>query len=322
MTLSLIADIGGTNARFALWDGHSPSSVLVLAPADFQQPADAVRAYLARVGKTVDALQSVCLACAGPVQGDHFQFTNNAWSMSRSAFCQELGLKELVLINDFAAQAMGMSRVEAHELLEIRPGVAQKSEPRLIIGPGTGLGVGTLLCLPDGRWKALPGEGGHVDLPVNTLQESRLWATMHARFGHVSAEHVLSGSGMLKLYQAFCEVEGWTPVFSDPSHITDAALDGDEQALSVVEQFCIWLGRVAGNNVLTLGARGGVYITGGIAPRIVELLRKSGFTRAFADKGQMSDYFDTIPVWLVTAKQPGLVGAGVALQQRLDEVNR
>jgi glucokinase len=317
MRLSLIADIGGTNARFALWDGHQPNAVEVLAPDDFRTPADAVREYLSRVGKSLDELDAVCLACAGPVQGDHFRFTNNAWSLNRGQFCEELGLRQLTLINDFAAQAMGISRVQQDELCEIVPGSSEIYEPALVIGPGTGLGVGTLLHFPDGSWNALPGEGGHVDLPVANALEAKLWGSMRAVFDHVSAEHVLSGSGLMNLYHAFCDVEEWSVRFTDPAQITDAALAGDEQALRVVDQFCTWLGRIAGNNVLTLGARGGVYLTGGILPRIVGLLRKSGFTAAFSEKGQMRNYIKGIPVWLVTADQPGLMGTGVALQQTL-----
>ncbi|WP_462379327.1 glucokinase [Pseudomonas sp. Marseille-QA0892] len=320
MRLSLIADIGGTNARFALWDGKRPTEVEVLAPGDFQRPADAVRHYLERVDTSLDDVDAVCLACAGPVHGDAFRFTNNAWSLSRREFCEDLGLKEFMLINDFAAQAMGMSRIDADERREVRAGVAESHQPILVMGPGTGLGVATLLCLPNGRWKALPGEGGHVDLPIDTPLEAQLWGALHARFGHVSAEHALSGNGLLNLYRAFCEVEGCTATYTDPSQITEAALAGDAMACRVVEQFCVFLGRAAGNNVLTLGARGGVFITGGVIPRIADMFCQSGFNAAFADKGQMSGFFEGIPVWLVTAGHPGLVGAGVALQQRLDDL--
>ena len=164
----------------------------------------------------------------------------------------------------------------------------------------------------------MPGEGGHVDLPVGNAREAAIHQQIHSQIGHVSAEAVLSGGGLVRLYQAICALDGDTPRHKTPAHITDAALGGEPRALAVVEQFCRFLGRVAGNNVLTLGARGGVYIVGGVIPRFAELFLRSGFAASFADKGCMSGYFTGVPVWLVTAEFSGLEGAGVALQQALD----
>lgn len=317
MKSALVGDIGGTNARFALWhDGHL-EAVRVLATADFASPEQAIRAYLAELGQPLAAVDAVCLACAGPVTGDEFRFTNNHWRLSRSAFCRELGLRELLLINDFSAMALGMTRLHGNQLLPVCPGEGEAGRPSLVIGPGTGLGVGTLLPLGDGRWGALPGEGGHVDLPVGNLREESLWKYLHMQLGHVSAESVLSGAGLLRLYQASCALDGRVQQLNSAAEVTAAALAGDLYAGAVLEQFCAWLGRVAGNNVLTLGARGGVYIVGGMVPRFAEFFLASGFARSFADKGCMSDYFQGIPVWLVTAEYPGLLGAGAALQQAL-----
>mgnify|MGYP004711676607 CR=1 FL=1 len=172
--------------------------------------------------------------------------------------------------------------------------------------------------LGERRWHALPGEGGHVDLPVGNAREAAIHQHIHGQIGHVSAETVLSGGGLVRLYQAMCALDGDTPKHQTPAHITDAALGGEPRARAVVEQFCRFLGRVAGNNVLTLGARGGVYIVGGVVPRFAELFLHSGFAASFADKGCMSGYFPGIPVWLVTAEFSGLLGAGVNLQQALD----
>jgi glucokinase len=314
--LALVGDIGGTNARFALWRDDALESVRVLPTAAYPRPEDAILAYLAELGQSPAEVDAVCLACAGPVHGDLFVFTNNHWRLSRTGFCAELGLSELLLINDFTAMALGMSRVREEELLEVCPGQVEPERPRLVIGPGTGLGVGTLLPLGEGRWGALPGEGGHVDLPVASLREAQLWRHLHGQFGHVSAENILSGGGLLTLYRASCTVDGREPLFATPAEVTAAALAGEAYAVEVLDQFCCWLGRVAGNNVLTLGARGGVYIAGGIVPRFAEFFRQSGFARSFADKGVMSRYFEGIPVWLVLAEYPGLMGAGVALAQR------
>ncbi|WP_443192410.1 glucokinase [Pseudomonas indica] len=315
MKLGLVGDIGGTNARFALWRDERLEAVRVLATADFPTPEQAIRAYLDEIGQAVAEVDAVCLACAGPVRGDEFRFTNNHWRLNRPDFCRQLGLSELLLINDFSAMALGMTRVLPEELVEVCQGSIDPERPRLVIGPGTGLGVGTLLPLGDDLWRALPGEGGHVDLPIGSLREAELWRHLHGIQGHVSAENILSGSGLLTLYRASCALDGRETQLSSPAEVTDAALAGDAFAVQVLEQFCCWLGRVAGNNVLTLGARGGVYIAGGMVPRFADFFLVSGFVRCFREKGFMSRYFDDIPVWLVRAEYPGLLGAGVALQQ-------
>lgn len=315
MKRALVGDIGGTNARFALWQDNGLQAVRVLATADYPTPQAAVGAYLAQLGLTSAEIGEVCLAVAGPVEGEVFRFTNNQWQLSRQAFCQALQIDGLLLINDFSAMALGMTRLAPEDCLTVCPGTRQPLRPAVVIGPGTGLGVGTLLDLGGGRWGAVPGEGGHVDLPLGNAREARLWRHIQIEVGHVSAETVLSGGGLLRLYRAICAEDQQVPDLATPEAITAAALAGDPMAEQVLEQFCCWLGRVAGNNVLTLGARGGVYIVGGIVPRFADFLLKSGFARSFADKGCMSAYFNAIPVWLVTAPYPGLVGAGVALQQ-------
>lgn len=315
MSLALVGDIGGTHARFALWRHERLESIGVMPVADHGTPEQAIGAYLAELGLPLGAVTAVCLACAGPVDGDEFRFTNSHWRLSRAAFCQALGLEQLLLVNDFAAMALGMTRLDEAERLVVCPGQAEVQRPVVVIGPGTGLGVGTLLNLGDGRWHALPGEGGHVDLPIGTLREESLWKYLLMELGHVCAEDVLSGAGLLRLYRASCALDGRPARLHSPAEVTAAALAGEADAVGVLEQFCGWLGRVAGNNVLTLGARGGVYIAGGMVPRFAEFFRASGFARSFADKGVLSPYFQGIPVWLVTAPYPGLTGAGVALQQ-------
>ncbi|MDD0975043.1 glucokinase [Pseudomonas fontis] len=315
MKPALVGDIGGTNARFALWRDNQLHHVRVLATADYTSPEQAIAAYLDEQGIARGELTAVCLAVAGPVHGDEFRFTNSHWRLSRQAFCKTLQVERLQLINDFSAMALGMTRLQEGEFRVVCEGEADLSRPALVIGPGTGLGVGSLLSLGDQRWLALPGEGGHVDLPVGNAREAAIRQLIELEIGHVSAETVLSGGGLVRLYQAICALDGHAPAFKSPAEITDAALAGDAVALSVIEQFCRFLGRVAGNNVLTLGGRGGVYIVGGVIPRFAELFLRSGFAGSFADKGCMSGYFKGVPVWLVTAEFSGLLGAGVALQQ-------
>lgn len=318
MKALLVGDIGGTNARFALWRDNDLHAVQVLATVDYSSPEQAIEAYLGEQGIARGGVSDVCLSVAGPVDGDEFRFTNNHWRLSRKAFCEVLQVERLQLINDFSAMALGMTRLKPGEFVEVCPGEADPSRPALVIGAGTGLGVGTLLNLGERHWMALPGEGGHVDLPVGNTREAAIHQQIHSQIGHVSAETVLSGGGLVRLYQAICALDGDVPRHKTPAQITDAALGGEPRAMAVIEQFSRFLGRVAGNNVLTLGARGGVYIVGGVVPRFVELFLRSGFATSFADKGCMSGYFPGVPVWLVTAEFSGLLGAGVALQQALD----
>jgi glucokinase len=315
MKLALVGDIGGTNARFALWEDQQLHSVRVFPTADYSSPEQAIALYLKDLGLEAGAIGSVCLAVAGPVSGDEFRFTNSHWRLSRKAFCATLKVDDLLLVNDFTAMALGMTRLQDGEFQAVCPGQADPLRPAVVIGPGTGLGVGTLIKLGEQQWMALPGEGGHVDLPVGNAREAQLRQSIQDEIGHVSAETVLSGGGLLRLYHAFCKVDGHEPSLRNQAEITQAALAGDELAKAVIEQFCRFLGRVAGNNVLTVGGRGGVYIVGGVIPHFLELFMGSGFADSFGDKGCMSEYFQGIPVWVVTAEFSGLLGAGVALQQ-------
>ncbi|SED87592.1 MULTISPECIES: glucokinase [Pseudomonas] len=314
MTLALIGDIGGTNARFAIWENDALHSVRVFATADYTSPEHAIGVYMADLKLQKGDIGAACLAVAGPVDGDEFRFTNSHWRLSRKAFCQTLQVGHLLLINDFTAMALGMTRLQPDEYQLVCEGEADPARPAVVIGPGTGLGVGTLIGLRNG-WMALPGEGGHVDLPVGSPREAQLRAHIEAQIGHVSAETILSGGGLLRLYQTVCEVDGHEPSCDSPAQVTEAGLAGDPVARETLEQFCRFLGRVAGNNVLTVGGRGGVYIVGGVIPRFLDIFMQSGFAESFADKGCMSDYFKGIPVWVVTAEFSGLLGAGVALQQ-------
>ncbi|MEE5134767.1 glucokinase [Pseudomonas alliivorans] len=315
MKLALVGDIGGTNARFAIWEDDALHSVRVFPTIDYIGPEKAIEVYLQDLELKRGDIGYVCLAVAGPVDGDLFQFTNSHWQLSRKAFCEDLSVDHLLLINDFTAMALGMTRLKDDEYLTVCHGVGKPDRPRAVVGPGTGLGVGTLIKESDTRWLALPGEGGHVDLPIGTAREALLWTRLMAEHEHVSAEVVLSGTGLLLLYQVSCALDDIEPELKSPAAITTAALAGDPVAAAVLDQFCVFLGRVVGNQVLTVGGLGGVYIAGGVVPRFTDFFMNSGFKRALAEKGVMSDYFKGLPVWLVTAEYPGLMGAGVALQQ-------
>jgi glucokinase len=315
VTLAMVGDIGGTNARFAIWEDDQLHSIRVFPTVDYASPEKALLIYLQDLELQLGDVGSICLAVAGPVTGDDFHFTNSHWKINRQKFCAALKIDNLIMVNDFTAMALGMTRLREDEYLTVRHGKGDPNAARVVIGPGTGLGVGTLIRTGASHWTAVPGEGGHVDLPVGTAREALLWTRLMAEHEHVSAETILSGAGLLLLYQVSCALDEIEPVLKSPAAITSAAVSGDPVASAVLEQFCVFLGRVAGNNVLTVGGRGGVYIAGGVIPRFVEFFKQSGFNKALAQKGLMKDYFKDVPVWLVTAEYPGLMGAGVALDQ-------
>lgn len=315
MKLAMVGDIGGTNARFAIWEDDQLHSVRVFPTIDYASPEKALLVYIEDLELQLGDVGSICLAVAGPVVGDDFHFTNSHWKINRPSFCAELKIDSLIMVNDFTAMALGMTRLRDDEYLTVRHGKGDPNAAKVVIGPGTGLGVGTLLRTGDKHWTAVPGEGGHVDLPIGSPREALLWSRLMVDHEHVSAETVLSGAGLLLLYRVSCALDNIEPTLKSPAAITSAALDGDAVAAAVLEQFCVFLGRVAGNNVLTVGGRGGVYIAGGVIPRFADFFMQSGFNRALAEKGLMKDYFDGVPVWLVTAEYPGLMGAGVALDQ-------
>ncbi|SDT90094.1 glucokinase [Halopseudomonas salegens] len=313
MSIALVGDIGGTNARFGLWRKSRLESIRVFETASFENIEHAVEHYLHSLAHDRAEISQMALACAGPIQGEHFRFTNNHWHLSRSSLCRRFSLSRLVLLNDFAATALGVTHLGNVDYLPLRQGRADSTAPIVVIGAGTGLGVATLVPASDGTHTVLAGEGGHIDLPLGDDQEIALWREMKVKQGRVQAEDVLSGRGLLQLYQAVCAIERIEPRFTSPEAVSAAALAGDPGATKTLERFCIWLGRVAGNNVLTLGARGGVYIAGGIVPRFASFVASSGFTYGFSDGHRMADYLDQVPVWLVTAEFVGLEGAGIAI---------
>ncbi len=312
---ALIGDIGGTNARFALVTPgkHRPRDILALHCADYPGLVEAVRDYLARVGLDADsAPREACLAFACPTHADRIQLSNNPWHFSRREVQAALGLKRLKVINDFIAQALSVAHLGADELVEIHPGSPPANGPRLAIGPGTGLGMAGLL---PGRhaWLPLASEGGHATFAATDEREQDLLRYFRHRYGRVSRERVLCGQGLLDLYRAHCSLKGAGPIYQAPAEVTAAAAAGDAIARDTLLRFLKILGDVCGDAALTLGARGGVYLCGGIVPRLLAWLPQSRFIEAYTDKGRMSDYTRAIPVRVVTAPWPGLVGAAEAL---------
>ena len=314
----LVADVGGTNARFG-WIAHPGAPIAHIATlpaADYATLADAVRAYLSTSG--LGQPGSMGMGIANPVTGDELRMTNHHWGFSISAMQAELRLQRLVVINDFTALALSLPSLQAHELRQVGGGPARAQAPMALIGPGTGLGVSGLLPA-GGQWVALAGEGGHVTLPATTEREAALIAQLAARYGHASAERAISGAGLVALHDAVCALDGVAAEPSTPADVSTRALAGTcARSTEAVEHFCALLGSVAGNLALTLGALGGVYIGGGIVPRLGDVFDRSAFRSRFEAKGRFRTYLAQMPVFVIDASvSPALLGVARALDQEL-----
>jgi glucokinase len=314
MTLPrLIADVGGTNARFALEVDGSIRAEQVLACAAYPTLTAAAQHYLRSAdAAALGAPREACVAVACPVVGDHIAMTNHVWSFSASATRQALGLARLIFINDFTALALSLLHLPAAGLQQIGGGSRIGGQAIALIGPGTGLGVSGLVPFGQG-WVPLGGEGGHVTLPATEEREFAVLRRLHQDHRHVSAERVLSGPGLELLYKTLCELDGMRYEALSAEAISAQALAvGSGLCRETLSMFCAWLGTVAGDLALTLGARGGVFIGGGIAPRIPEFLAKSPFRARFEAKGRFAAYLAPIATLLITAHNPALIGCARA----------
>jgi glucokinase len=305
--LRLIADIGGTNARFAVAKNGQYSQVKRVEVDHYVGIQAAVREYLKELPGDLRPTIGV-IDIAGPVSGDRVKLTNQNWSFSTAALKDELGFTQLVVVNDFVGAAMAVPFLPQAELYLV--GSAQPSAHGAIgvVGPGTGLGMSTLVP-NDGGWMLLPGEGGHVTMSPATKEEGRILDFLREGFPHVSAERVLSGAGIVNLYKAVCALQGRTPSLFSPAEVTErATLKADSLCVEAFSHFCAMLGTVAGNLALTVGATGGVYIAGGILPRFREAFANSLFRERFEAKGRLRDYLKKVPTYLILEESPALLG--------------
>ena len=309
----LVGDIGGTNARFGLVepDGSLLHSS-VLADADYAGLGEAIEAYLAGRGGLPRPRQAA-IAVASPIAGDAVRMTNHPWAFSISGLRSRLGFDRLEVINDFTAQALALPYLGPGDKIAVGGGEAQPDAPIGVLGPGSGLGVSGLI--PVGRrWVPLSGEGGHVTMAPATERESAALAAMRRHFDHVSGERVLSGPGLVNLYNALAEIDATPAAQYTAAQITDAA-NQDERCREATEMFCAMLGTMAGNLALTLGAKGGVYIGGGIVPRLGGRFAASQFRERFEAKGRFHGYLAAIPTFVVTHKLPAFLGCVAKLRE-------
>lgn len=314
----LVADIGGTHARFGLVDGPGRPVVQVqcLRADEHAQLADAVRAYLASLPPVRAMPTRACFGVATPLDGDAVAFTNGRWRFSRSALQRELELDQLQLLNDFEALALALPRLTAQGL-RAHGALPEPRGALAVIGPGTGLGVAGLIETAAG-WQAIPGEGGHATLAAADEFEAAVLAEARREFDHVSAERLLSGIGLPLLHRAVAAASGRTAgaeAIGTEAIVQRGADGSDAGCAQTLAVFCAMLGSFAGNVALTFGARGGLYLGGGILPRMPELFFASAFRERFEAKGRYRGYLQAIPTALIVDPLAALVGAALALEQ-------
>jgi glucokinase len=319
----LLADIGGTNARFGwLAEGAAEvAHVQTLPTAGHVDPAAAARHYLQGLASQLGAAwappRAGAFAVATAVAGDRVSFTNSGWAFSRAATQQALGLEALLLLNDFEALALSLPRLRPAQLSPVGPVLAGAAGAALaVIGPGTGLGVGGVVPAGE-RWVALPGEGGHASLSAADEFEAALLAAVRREHAHVSAERLLSGIGLPVLHQGLAAVAGQRAAALSAEQVVELGLAGsDALCVQALDCFCALLGSFAGNVALVLGARGGVFIGGGIVPRLGSRFHASRFRERFEAKGRFAEYLRAIPTAVITDTLAALEGCAVALAQR------
>lgn len=320
----LVADIGGTNARFGLVQapGAAVEQVKSMRCADYPTPEAAARAYLADVGShagVVPQPRVAAFALATAVSGDIVRMTNSAWTVSAAAVRDALGAERVILLNDFEALALALPRLAPVDVQAIGGGLINHRLPMAVIGPGTGLGVAACVPTPDGGWVALPSEGGHVTLAAADDFEADVLRVVRREHAHVSAERLLSGLGLPLLYRAVAAVRGRAhdAALGAPDITRLALAEGDANCAETVDLFCAMLGGFAGNVALTLGARGGVLIAGGVAHTLRDLLPRSRFRERFEAKGRFRGYLAPIATGLIVAPHAALDGAAQGIASQL-----
>ncbi len=314
---ALVADIGGTNARFAIADLESfeLSAPKTMFCAEYPSLTDAAKVYLAGL----EARPRVAaIAVAGPVTGDVINFTNSPWSFERNAFCRALCLESLLVLNDFQALALSLPHLADQELTRIGGAEPLAHGAKVVLGPGTGLGAAGLIW-SGSHWVAVPGEGGHVTLASPHADQFALIERLGVGRDHVSAERVLSGPGLVELYGAVAAHHGKTAESLAPSEIVSRALaKSDDIAVQTLDHFIVWLARFAGDAALFFGARGGVYLGGGIPSKILDRLREGRFRETFEAKGRMRAFLEPVPIYVIGhSDTAALKGAAAGLRTAL-----
>jgi glucokinase len=313
---AIVADIGGTNARFAVasLDTLQLSEVRQILCADHPTVASAAAAYIAGLKEPP---RHGAFAVAAPVTGDNISFTNSAWTFGREQLRGSTGLEQLHVFNDFEALALSLPHLAPEDLIQIGGGAPDPRGTKVVLGPGTGIGVAGLVWSPGG-WVAVPSQGGHISLAANDQREFDLASRLRAGRDRVSVERALSGPGLAELYGAIAASHGLGTEPVAASEVVTRARGGvDDAATEALDTFIKWFGAFAGDAALFFGAHGGVYLGGGIAPKMLEEIMDPGFRQAFEAKGRMQSFLAPIPVYVIRAEFATLTGAAAALRAKL-----
>ncbi|MFN4141786.1 glucokinase [Aestuariivirga sp.] len=308
--LALVGDIGGTNSRFGLVEPGSVAvqDIAVQKNDDFACLEDSIAAYLG--ARAVSTLSGAAIAVAGPVEGETVALTNRDWRFTRNSLQRAARASCFRLLNDFEALALSLPHLGTQDVVQIGGRTPEKPAVKIVLGPGTGLGMATLAPLPQGGWMALPGEVGHVTLPVVTQEEFDWRGKMSKPGVPFEAEDAITGGGMLRMYRAVAE----RPSLATPEAVLQAALAGtDEAAVRTLDQFITWLARITGDAAMTMQAKGGVYLAGGIAPSIVGKLKDGPFRTIFQEKGRLAYVMRPIPVYVIIDRFPAFKGCAAAI---------
>lgn len=314
MNKCLLADIGGTRARFALLAESQIGPVESVRTGAHASASDAIRHFLNRQHNAGN-VDGAVLACAGPVEGGRCSLTNAPWVLEAEELKRTFGLRTVNIVNDLEALAWAIPGLTPGDIRSIGHHNAAAGQPVAVIAPGTGLGM--TCFFPEGEGaRVIPSEGGHATLAASDEREADLIGILRRRFGHVSAERVLSGGGLLNLYAALGDWHGDGEPLHTPEEVTRAALDGHSpRARAALDFFCAFLGSVAGSAALLFGARGGVLIAGGIVPRIVDYVPHTSFRARFESKGRFSGYLARIPTGIIIRPDPTFLGLKVLAEQ-------
>jgi glucokinase len=310
----LVADIGGTHARFAYAQAYAdrPGHAMTLKVAEFDTPLSAAQRYLTQLSETLgqqyQAPRQAAFAVAASVLGDTVSFTNSHWKFSCAELQQSLELERFFALNDFEALAYALPQLSPSQVRVWGDHSLNRTGNLAVLGPGTGLGVAALVKTRAG-WQALPAEGGHASLAPNDDFESEVLRLLRKVYGHVSAERLLSGLGLPLLHQSILQVRGHEAPEITTEHLIRDGLESDPKAMETLGLFCAWLGGFAGNVALTYGAQGGVYIGGGIVPRLGDFFFASKFRERFQAKGRFASYLEKIPVAVIYDSEAALLGA-------------
>lgn len=304
----LIGDIGGTNARFAIIDdvGSAMDSIPRLGTADFPTFEAAVEEALARHGGA--APRTAILALAGPITGDRVPLTNSDWVIDPRALMDRFAMREVVLLNDFEAQSLALPGLTPDDLDPIGSGTATPTGTRVVVGPGTGLGAGALIHTRD-MWVPIPSEGGHINFGPMSQRDFAVWPHIDVSFDRMSAETLISGPGLLRLYKAVCAASALPAPLDDAADVTAAGLAGDDPAAAeTLQLFATYLGRFAGDLALIFAAYGGVYLAGGIPAKIAPALKSGAFREGFIHKAPHRAFADSMATAIIIKEHAALGG--------------